>query len=169
MRNVEFKAELRNPAAAAAQCAAVGAEHLGTLRQTDTYYRLAAGRLKRRSAPGEPVDWIYYDRPNDVRPRVSTYAILSDLQARRRWGTESLREWLTVVKTRELWMLGNVRIHLDEVDGLGTFLELEAMVTDEQDESACRRMIERLRQTFAPLLGEPIAVSYSDLAAAGNA
>jgi adenylate cyclase class IV len=165
MRNLEFKAELRHPAAARQQCRALGAERLGRVAQIDTYFKLTDGRLKRREAPGEPVEWIYYHRPDVASPRVSDYSILSDDQARRRWGTHSLRPWLVVAKTRELWMIENVRIHLDEVEQLGSFIEFEAMVDDHHDLSACQALLARLREAFSATMGEPISASYSDLAA----
>lgn len=163
MQNIEFKAELRNLSAARKQCELLGAERIGELRQNDTYYRLADGRLKRRETLGEPVEWIFYHRPDRVSPRMSNYTILNTEQARRRWGTHSLTPWLTVSKVREAWMLGDVRIHLDEVDGLGTFIEFEALVSRRFDVKMCHEAVKELRKTFAPLLGEPISKSYSDL------
>jgi len=163
MQNIEFKAELRDMEAGRAQCKAIKAQHIGVLRQTDTYYKLPDGRLKKREAPNEPTEWVFYHRPNRVSPRMCNYTILSEEQATRRWGTHSLRPWLTVVKTRELWMLANVRIHLDDVDKLGVFIEFEAMVSKEFDVQECHMSIDHLRQTFQPILGEPISVSYSDL------
>jgi adenylate cyclase class IV len=113
--------------------------------------------------PGEPPDWIYYPRPDRVRPRMSNYTILSDEQARRRWGTRSLKAWLVVAKTRHLWMLDNIRIHLDEIDDLGTFIEFEAIVSDRHNVKACHRAVDDLREVFGPILGEPLSASYSDL------
>lgn len=164
MQNIEFKAELRNIAAARKQCRLLGAERIGVLQQTDTYYKLPDGRLKMREAPREPVEWIFYHRPDRVSPRMSNYTILNAEQARRRWGTQSLKPWLTVNKKRELWMLGDVRIHLDEVELLGTFIEFEALVSRRFDVKMCHRAVKELRETFQPLLGEPISKSYSDLA-----
>ena len=94
---------------------------------------------------------------------MSNYTLLTDEQATRRWGTDRLPLSRTVVKTRELWMLGNVRLHLDTVENLGVFIEFEAMVSDEFDVKACHVTLARLRETFAPILGEVIAVSYCDL------
>ncbi len=165
MHNIEFKAELRNPSAARAQCKVLGAARMGILQQTDTYFRLADGRLKRREAPGEPIEWIFYHRRDIVRPRMCDYAILSDAQARRRWGTQSLKEWVCVVKRRELWLLDNVRIHLDSVRGLGEFIEFEAVVSAEHDTKSCHKKINQLREVFGPTMGEPVGPSYSDLAA----
>jgi hypothetical protein len=123
------------------------------------------GRLKKREAPGEPTEWIYYHRRDIVRPRMCSYSILTDAQARRRWGTQSLRTWLRVAKTRELWLLANVRIHIDDVRSLGSFIEFEAVVTKDHDTRDCHQMIRHLRETFGPTLGEPVGASYSDLMA----
>ena len=96
---------------------------------------------------------------------MSDYAILSDSQARRRWGSQSLKEWVKVVKRRELWMLDNVRIHLDEVETLGTFIEFEAVVDKDHDTRSCHETIKHLRETFLPTMGEPVGPGYSDLVA----
>jgi len=165
MQNIEFKAELRDPQAARAQCEVIGATRMGVLNQTDTYFKMPDGRLKRREAEGEPIEWIFYHRENRLQPRLSNYAILTDAQARRRWGTESLREWIVVRKQRELWMKENVRIHLDHVDRLGWFLEFEAIVDAKHDAAQCRKAVASLRAQFEPALGEPISVSYADLIA----
>src|SRR5204863_2522791 len=121
---------------------------------------LADGRLKRRQCSGEPVEWIFYHRPNRISPRMSNFTILTDAQARRRWGTQSLVEWLKVVKTRELWMLQQVRIHLDEVEGVGTFIEFEAKVSRQFDVKECRQAIAELREVFTLVMGEPVSASY---------
>ncbi len=163
MQNVEFKAELRNLDAARRQCQLLGAEPVGAFKQEDTYYKLADCRLKRRESPGEDAQWIFYHRPNRIAPRTSTFTILTESQARRRWGTHSLRQWLKVSKTRELWMAGDVRIHLDQVENLGTFIEFEARVSRRCDARQCHQAIATLRQEFAPVLGEPVSASYSDL------
>ncbi len=165
MQNIEFKAELRDIEAARRQCDVLGAQCIGRLRQTDTYYKVVDGRLKRRVAPGEPTEWIYYHRPDRVTPKMSNYSILTEDQAQRRWGTKRLRAWLTVTKTRELWMVEEVRIHLDDVDRLGRFIEFEAVVSREFDVQACHQAVGELRRVFAMTMGEPVGPSYSDLMA----
>lgn len=163
MQNIEFKAELRNLEAARQQCHLLGAQCAGVFVQRDTYFRMADGRLKRREIDRKMIQWVYYHRPDRISPRMSNYTILTDAQAKRRWGTRSLKPWLVVDKTREMWTFGELRINLDVVKGLGTFLEFEAVVSRRFTVKACHELIARLRESFAPLLGEPISVSYSDL------
>lgn len=165
MHNVEFKAELRDLTLARAICAALGASKILDFDQTDTYFRVPSGRLKRRETPGEPIEYIFYERANRASPKLSHFMIYSEEQARERFGLAPLPIWVTVRKHRELWMLGNVRIHLDEVEGLGTFLEFEALVSRDINMSRCHETLASLRSSFSPVLGEPIDCSYSDMIA----
>jgi len=163
MENVEFKCELRDLAAARAKCRDLSAEPHGVLEQTDTYFRMPDGRLKRRETAGKPMEWIYYFRPDRVTPKLSHYSIHSDREARTRWGLASLRQWVVVRKKRELFILRNVRIHIDEVEQLGSFLEFEAVVNPKCDVLQCHEQVNRLRREFGPIIGEAIAPSYCDL------
>src|SRR6185503_11027994 len=123
------------------------------------------GRLKKRETEGEPAEWISYERPNRVQAKVSEFTIFSEDQARERFGADPLPVWVVVRKRRELWMHGNTRIHLDEVEGLGTFLEFEAMVSRDHTLADCNKALAELRAHFQPALGELIDCSYSDLIA----
>lgn len=165
MLNVEFKAELRDLALARTICRAIRATHIATLRQTDTYYRIPQGRLKKRECEGEPVEYIYYDRANRAQPKLSLFNVYTERQARERYGEQELPIWLVVRKTRELYILDNVRIHLDRVDALGDFIEFEAIVSRTQNVAKCHRDLASLRERLAPAIGEPIALSYSDMLA----
>ncbi|MEC9373926.1 MAG: class IV adenylate cyclase [Planctomycetota bacterium] len=166
MQNVEFKAELRDLEVARAVCRSIGALHVATLDQSDTYYRIGDGRLKRRTTEGEPTEWIFYNRDDLARARISNYRIYTEEEALAHFGTAPLPVWVVVRKRRELWMTGAVRIHLDSVEDLGDFLEFEALVSRRQNVARCHEQIKRLRTAFAPVLGEPISRSYSDLLAA---
>jgi adenylate cyclase, class 2 len=166
MENVEFKAELLNLETARVICARLGARHEGMLLQRDAYYSVSGQRLKRRECPGRPAQWIRYERPDIAAARVSEYELLSDEEAAARFGTDPGEPWATVTKVRDLYLLANVRIHLDEVEGLGSYLEFEAMVVGDHDRANCERAVESLRGTFAPVLGRAVAVGYADLLAA---
>lgn len=173
MKNVEYKAELRDPDLARAIAREIGARFIARLQQTDTYFNVAAGRLKKREAvvidrgvaEPEPVEFILYDRPDQIGPRVSDYAVMTEPEMRARFGQQPLPVWLTVSKLRELWMWRSVRIHIDKVDHLGPFLEIESLVREPADEQHAALLADQLRATFAPALGEPVACSYSDLLA----
>jgi adenylate cyclase class IV len=163
VHNVEYKAELRDPAIARAACRSVGASHIASLAQTDTYFRVPSGRLKRRECEGESAEWIFYDRRDEPRPRLSSFTIYTDEQARERFGVAPLPELIVVRKRRELYLLENVRIHLDDVEGLGGFLEFEALVSPGFPVARCHASVDRLRAAFGPALGEPLGVGYADL------
>jgi adenylate cyclase, class 2 len=165
VQNVEIKAELRDPALARQILIApgIGATWILQLRQTDTYYKVPAGRLKKRECPGEPTEYIFYDRSDKPAARLSHFKIYSEAQAAERFGTTPLPVMVVVPKIRDLYMLGNVRIHLDQVENLGWFVELEALVSPQHSVAACHQVIADLRAKLAPVLGETIAVGYSDL------
>jgi adenylate cyclase class IV len=165
MQNVEYKAECRDLGLARSIALALGASAVAELEQTDTYYRLPRGRLKKREVRGEPTEWIFYDRADLTGPKISRFTIFSEAEARERFAPESLGVWVVVKKKRALLMLGNVRIHLDAVEGLGTFVEFEALVSRRHSVARCNEAVAALRKALEPALGEPIAVGYSDLLA----
>lgn len=166
MHNIEYKAELRDIDLARSICRALKAAPIITMEQVDTYYRIPSGRLKKRECAGEPTEYIFYDRPDRTRPKLSHFVIYTEPQALERFGTSPLPVWVTVRKRRELYMHRQVRIHLDTVEGLGQFLEFEAMVSVGFNIAKCHEAVEHLKRAFGPALGEPIACGYSDLLAA---
>lgn len=165
MRSVEFKAELRDPALAAAACRALGATPVAELDLTDTHFRVTTGRLKRRDCPDEPVEYILYDRPSGPGPRLCHFAIYSERAAVQRFGRIAPPIDRVVRTRRCVLFCGPVRIHIDRVEGAGAFLELEVLVTRALGPDAAYQAISRLRAQLAPILGEPIAGSYADLLA----
>ena len=74
---------------------------------------------------------------------------------------------VVVRKVRRLFLLDNVRIHLDEVDGLGNFLEFEAVLNPGQDEADGYAQLETLQSEFGIATEAIIGASYSDLLTAG--
>jgi adenylate cyclase, class 2 len=165
MNNVEIKAELRDLPLARSICRAIGATFILAFDQTDTYFRVPSGKLKKRETEGEPVEYIFYERPLKATSKLSQFTIYPEDKALERFGLQPLPVWVVVKKRRELFMHANVRIHLDAVEGLGRFLEFEALVSRNHDIEACARSIAELRQKFEPVLGELIDCGYSDLLA----
>ena len=163
MLNIEYKAELRERDLARGVCRTLGAVFQGKFEQTDVFVRVDEGRLKRRECPGEPTHWIWYQRSDQLGVRESQWTKLDEQQVDVRFPGLDRRPWKRVVKRRELWMLENIRIHLDEVLGIGSFLEFEGVVAQGVDAQETRLKVEHLVAEFRPLLGEPIASSYEAL------
>lgn len=166
MQNIEYKSELRDVQIARGTLRSLKAMPIITVTQTDTHFRLPDGRLLKRESVDEPTEWIFYHRVDRVRPRLSTFTILTDQQARTRWGTIGLKPWITVVKTRQIWMLGNVTVSLDDVQRLGHFVEVTAMVSVDCDAGTCHQRVADLREAFETCSGEPISSGYAELLAA---
>jgi homotetrameric cytidine deaminase len=147
-RNVELKAHDPDPARTLERALAAGAEDRGLLRQRDTYFAVAHGRLKLREEEPGGATLIAYDRPDAAEERVSDYRLVPVAEP------EPLREALAaaggisavVVKRRHLLVWETVRIHLDEVRGLGSFLELEAVAEPGSDLSREYELVARLRE-----------------------
>jgi adenylate cyclase, class 2 len=170
MQNVEFKAELRDPDLCRRLLkgdVVQGAIWIECLEQFDTYYRVPDGKLKRRETTGYPTEYIFYSRAHRTRPKLSNFTIYTESQALSRFGATPLPIWLTIKKSRELWLHRGVRIHLDTVEGLGNFIEFEALVCPERNLARCHELIEALRQTLATAIGEPISSGYAELATTG--
>ena len=164
--NVELKAVDRDPEETAARVAALGAVPTGVLEQHDTYFPAHHGRLKlRRDGAGGAGELIAYRRPDDPDATQSEYVLASVSAA------DALAEALeaglgTVVvvsKRRRLFMWEGVRIHLDEVEGLGSFIEFEAVLPDAGELDVARAKVERLRAELGIEDDALVAVGYADL------
>ena len=157
-RNVEVKIRVRDLDALAARAKSLGAEERSVLRQVDTYFR-AEGRLKLREMEGS-AELIAYSRPDVGGLRTSRYTVtpVSDPEAVKRAHEVIAR----VAKTRRLLMLGRTRIHLDSVEGLGEFLELEVVLREDEDERIGGREAEDLLRGLGVERAERIAGSYVD-------
>ena len=164
--NVEIKARDADPEATAARCQALGATDQGVLHQRDTYFAGRHGRLKLRVEDGSAAELIAYRRPDTTEAEESAFirAAAADPAALREALDAALGQTVVVVKRRRLWLREHVRIHLVDVEGLGTFIELEAMVgpgLNTPEEAAAK--VARLRSELAIADDALVAVGYSDL------
>jgi homotetrameric cytidine deaminase len=164
--NVELKARDADPDATAARCAALGAEDRGVLDQRDTYFAARDGRLKlREQDPGDD-ELIAYRRPDAADAGESSYirTVTAEPHALREALQTALGTTVVVAKRRRLFVWENVRIHLDEVAQLGSFIELEAIVApDGGDLQQAHDKVARLRDELAIGDDALVAVGYSDL------
>src|SRR4051794_13780334 len=171
-RNIELKAIDPDPERSLATVRALNAEDRGVLRQRDTYFRTRAGRLKlREEEPGGAV-LIQYDRPDAAAARESRYRLspVPEPDVLRASLDEALGTLVVVDKRRHLLLWEGVRIHLDTVEGLGSFLELEGVAPADSDLSAEHDRVARLSEALGLDESRILADSYSDrmLARAGS-
>jgi adenylate cyclase class 2 len=158
-QNIEVKARYPDLDRARDVCRRIEARFEGVLNQIDTYYRSPTGRLKLREINNERAELIEYDRPNTPSTRTSTYRVTPVADV-----SKIVGDILCVVrKLRELYLWHNVRIHLDNVEGLGTFIEFEGVVSGEADEILSRQRVDRLVVEFGIAPADQVGVSYSDL------
>ncbi|CAB4928136.1 unannotated protein [freshwater metagenome] len=157
-RNVELKARCADVEEAERRALAAGAVPTAVLHQRDTYFAAPRGRLKLREERREPwpgydgehdltAELVHYERTDEAVARASAYDLLpvDDPATVRATLDERLGVTVEVVKTRGLLLWRGVRVHLDDVDGLGTFVELEAVVGPAGDEEECAAKVAELR------------------------
>ena len=166
MINIEIKARCTDRERAEENLTALGAGPAGMFDQRDTYFNVQEGRLKLRFIGPDDGHLIFYRREEISGPKRSDYeiAFTTDPEALGLMLREVLGSWIEVEKRREIWLWENVRIHLDEIKDLGTFVELEA-VTDEKGVQESHRQVETLMRALEILPDQLIACSYGDLLA----
>jgi predicted adenylyl cyclase CyaB len=136
-RNIEIKARVPNPEIMREKAAALSDSPPEMIQQEDTFFHSPRGRLKLRVLPSEPAQLISYDRPGLNGPKLSNYHIYetSDPEILKTILSISLGIRGLVRKERHLYRIGQTRIHLDDVTGLGHFLELEVVLRPDQSEA----------------------------------
>lgn len=161
--NLEFKASILSLQAANDRSISIGAVHLTTLHQIDTYFNTNNGRLKLREIDDSEAQLIYYERGENALDRWSNYGIY-EVQA-----LKPLKELLTkaygvkviVSKERDVYTYKNARIHIDDVEKLGKFIEFE--VIHESDTDKTTQLLEFLIKSFNPEIDKVFLQSYADL------
>jgi predicted adenylyl cyclase CyaB len=131
-RNVEIKARVDEPSTLFNRAKAIADHGPVEILQDDTFFACPMGRLKLRILSDSEGQLIHYQRPDSKQPKESQYSIVSTSTP------HALREALVhalgvhgrVRKKRLLFLIGNTRIHLDEVEGLGHFMELEVVLNE---------------------------------------
>jgi predicted adenylyl cyclase CyaB len=163
-RNLERKARCADLAAAAAAVERLGARYEGILEQTDVYFHVPNGRLKLRTIAGQTAVLIGYERPNDPSARWSHYHLVpvGDPLALRAALAAALGERGEVRKRRALWLWHNVRIHLDDVAGLGTFVEFEAVMAEGEDDATAHARLAQLAAALGLRPEDDVAGSYGE-------
>lgn len=169
-RNVEIKARVPDPVALEARARRLATEGPFDLTQDDTFFPCTRGRLKLRELAPDQGELIFYERADAQGPKVSRYTLApTTAPAALR---EALEQALGVIgrvrKHRRLYLAGQTRIHLDRVEGLGDFLELEVVLDASDPAEAGDDVARRLLAGLGVRDEDLVAGAYLDLLLAGR-
>ena len=163
--NIEIKARVRDFDRIRGRAAELSDTPLQVIRQEDTFFNTEKGRLKLRVLPPDRAQLIYYLRSDQEGPKRSDYHIFETPDP------ENLKRVLElaygirgmVKKTRYLYMVGQTRIHVDDVDGLGQFMELEVVMQAEQNDAQGQAVAEGLMTSLGVEREDLIEGAYMDM------
>ena len=166
MRNVEAKFRLRDRDALRMRAEEIGFRPSGVLSQRDTFFKTASGKLKLREEPAGAC-LIYYRRGGAAGSQLSDYEIvpLAEPERVRAIFGEAFGVIAEVRKQRTLLLRENVRLHLDRVEGLGDFGEIEAVLDEGEAPEANQDRVEELLRQLGIDPADLIEVSYFELMA----
>ena len=164
---VELKARVGDHKLLREKLSALGAEHVGTFRQSDLYFKVPEGRLKLREVEASStVELIYYDREDIAGPKSDDAFILrvQEPEELKKILKKILAPLIVVDKVREIYRYSGTQIHLDTVKELGKFIEFEKQTSDDpesvkKDRLTLQKLLEKLEVNPSNLE----SLSYSDL------
>jgi len=164
-RNIEIKARVADAAALMNRALEVATAPPHTITQTDTFFKAPRGRLKVREFGDGTGELIFYDRPDAGGPKTSDYVIspTADGAGLRALLSKSLGVRGVVRKQRVLLMAGRTRIHLDEVEGLGSFMELEVVLADDDSTADGEQEAADLMKKLGIRTSDLVSGAYIDL------
>ncbi len=167
--NVEIKAHLDEPEALLERLERLADAGPTLLTQQDTFFHSRNGRLKLRRS-GDRAELIYYERSDATEPTESQYlkTEIDDPATLEAMLSVALDVRGTVRKRRRLYRIGQTRVHLDEVEGLGSFVELEVELGAAQPPSEGRAIANELMEKIGVSEGDLVAAAYIDLLEAGS-
>jgi predicted adenylyl cyclase CyaB len=165
--NVEIKAILPHPTTAEVIAARLTGTPPERIDQEDIFFHCDGARLKLRILGPERGELIRYERPDVVGMRCSRYSIArtSDPALLREILAQTLGISGVVRKTRTVYFVGQTRIHIDQVEGLGNFLELEVVLRPGQTEAEGEAIAKGLLSEFRIEEQQLVGCAYVDLLA----
>src|SRR5512139_3140429 len=163
--NVEIKARVRAPDAFVRRLRALSDTPEELIPQTDTFFEAKSGRLKMRELKSGEAQLIYYRRIDQPGPKRSDYSIFvtKDPVGLKSVLGQALGVRGTVEKVRHLYLIGQTRVHFDEVKGLGDFMELEVVLEPGQSDQEGRRIAEELILELGIERRDLLETAYIDL------
>lgn len=163
--NVEIKAHCNNPEKIRKYLLQNGAEFIGIDHQTDTYFNVQKGRLKLREGNIEN-NLIYYERDAIVGPKNSKFQLIkvNDILGLKEVLLQTNGLKVVINKVREIYFIRNVKFHIDEVLGLGSFVEIEASnLMEPLSQAILKEQCDFYMKEFGIATEDLIENSYSDM------
>ena len=168
-RHVEVKARVRDLADVEQRARAFATEGPVDVAQDDTFFACANGRLKLRQFADGRSELIHYLRADDAGPKTSDYLITPTT------APDSLRETLSrafgtmgrVRKARRLYIADRTRIHLDQVEDLGSFVELEVVLRDDETAESGNAVARHVMALLGIAESQLVRGAYVDLRSGG--
>ncbi|XP_075234683.1 uncharacterized protein LOC142332253 [Lycorma delicatula] len=164
-RNVEVKAKIDNFNEFLVKCEELSQSVGEIIKQEDYFYNSSNGRLKLRNIEGRKSELISYVRPDDDKPKLSEYdkCDVHNSDELNKVLSRALGVCGVVKKTRHLFLIGQTRIHVDQVTGLGSFMELEVVLSKTQTIEDGQKIANELMEKLSVNSGQLISVAYVDL------
>ena len=168
--NIEIKARVADPARKRALAERLAGTPPTVLQQEDTFFPGARGRLKLRQFSPTHGELISYHRADVAGTKQSHYLLsrTTEPAALRAVLADAYGTGTVVTKTRLLYLVGQTRIHLDEVIGLGSFLELEVVLTDGRSCEEGHRIAREIMGALEVRVEDLVVGAYADLLAASH-
>ncbi|CAH1787030.1 unnamed protein product [Owenia fusiformis] len=162
--NVEIKARVPDMELLESKARDHSGEEGKLLEQEDVFFVTPKGRLKLRHLKGQAAQLIYYERPDEEGPKTSLYHVFETENP------EDLKIALSmclgvkgvVKKRRKLFMVGQTRVHVDRVEGLGDFMELEVQMQEGQTPEEGQKIAEDLMEKLGISRDSLITGAYMD-------
>ncbi len=163
--NIEIKARVPDPQALQARAEALSQAPPEIIEQEDTFFNIPSGRLKLRWLSPSLGQLIYYTRQDAAGPKPSHYvlSVTPDPASLQQVLSEALGVRGVVRKRRRLYMVGHTRVHLDEVQGLGSFMELEVVLQPGQTPAEGEQIAAQLMQQLGIRPEDLVQAAYIDL------
>jgi predicted adenylyl cyclase CyaB len=163
--NIEIKARVSDMVGLQARAEAISDTPVRVIPQEDTFFHTPKGRLKLRQLQPDQAQLVYYERPDQDGPKRSNYHIFetNDPQGLKTALRMALGVRGVVRKTRYLYLAGQTRIHLDDVEGLGQFMELEVVLREGQSDAEGQAVAEDLMARLGIHKEDLLEGAYMDL------
>lgn len=168
--NIEIKARVDDFEALKTRAESLSDKPLTILPQEDIFFHTPNGRLKLRIQAPDQGSLIYYERPDQGGPKRSDYHLAATNDPDNLKATLSLALGVrgVVRKVRYLYMVEQTRIHLDDVEGLGHFMELEVVLEEGQSDAEGQAIAEDLMRRLGVHEEALLEGAYMDLIEHGH-